>query len=65
MSNSKDNIRSDISGGGVINTGVAAQFAYNNMIQPIDPESGSFMKIRNNAFKSRNNNSHSLTENRT
>jgi hypothetical protein len=36
------------------------------MVQPIDPETGSnFMKIRNNAFKSRNNNSHSLTENRS
>ena len=62
---SKDNIKADFAGEGFINTGVAAQFAYNNIVQPLDPETGSFMKIRNNGFKSRNNNSHSLTDNRT
>ena len=65
LSNSKENIKSDFAGEGVINTGIAASFAYNNIAQPLDPETGSFMKIRNNGFKSRNSNSHSLTENRS
>ena len=65
LSSSKDNIRSDIAGGGVINTGIAAQFAYNNMVQVDQESSSSFMKVRNNVTKSRNNNSHSLTDNRS
>lgn len=52
-----------------VNTGVAAQMAYNNIIpSSIDPENplpisqSQLMKIRTKALKSRNNN-YSLTEN--
>ena len=55
----------------IINTGAAAQMAYNNMIPSSkDPESipmvvtqNQFMKLRANGLKTRNSNNYSLTEN--
>lgn len=66
--NKDSGTNSTVKDSGIINTGVAAQLAYNNMSQSVieqpdvSPGAQNFMKLRN-GMKSRNNN-FSLSENR-
>ncbi|TNV85687.1 hypothetical protein FGO68_gene15257 [Halteria grandinella] len=66
FNNSRDSVEHNQSH--QVNTGVAAQMAYNNIIPSLDPENptgvvtqNQLMKLRNQGLKSRNNN-YSLTE---
>jgi hypothetical protein len=66
-SNKESGANSTVKDSGIINTGVAAQLAYNNIIpqaeiEPTNTSGSGFMKLRN-GIKSRNAN-YSLSENR-